>query len=185
MKNPHIYGYPCFPGFFALFKICCLSLNLLSLQTTVHSRSLFCFRRHYSLTSINFYATLYSQLIRKDILDFFSHACHVSLGSSFITSTRRLFLRDLSSNLINFADTSSAFNRSFSMALNYGFRFFISFFTWNSCSSIFFCVNSKLAAESIISIDNLSRRSVVLFTLEFISCLMLLSWILNTSLKYF
>ena len=129
---------PVFFSFFALFKMCCLSLNLLSLQATVYGRFLFCFTRHYSLTSINFYATLYSQLIRNDILDFFSHACHVSLGSSFITSIRRLFLRDLYSNLINFADTSSAFNRSFSMALNSGFRFFISFFTWNSSSSIFF-----------------------------------------------
>ena len=64
----------------------------------------FCFTRPYSVTSINFYVTLYSQLIRTDILDFFSHAFHVSLGSSFTPSIRRLFLRNLSSNSINFAD---------------------------------------------------------------------------------
>ena len=76
------------------------------------------------MTSINFYVTLYSQFIRTDILDFFSHASHISLGSSFIPSIPRLFFRDLSSNSINFADSSSPFKRSSSMALNFACRFF-------------------------------------------------------------
>ena len=92
------------------------------------------------MKSINFYVTLYSQFIRNDILDFFSHASNVSLGFSFIPSIQRLFLQDLSSNSINFAHTST---------------------------------------------DNLFRRSVVLFTLEFISSLMLLPAILNSSMIYF
>ena len=79
------------------------------------------------MTSIIFYVTLYSQLTRNAILDFFSHASHVLLGSSFIPSIRRLFLRDLSSNSTNFADTSSAFNRSSSMALTSVFKFLFLF----------------------------------------------------------
>ena len=79
----------------------------------------FCFMRPYFVTSINFYVTDYSQL--------FLHASHVSLDSFFILSIQRLFLRDLSSNLINFADTSSVFKGSSSVALTFIFKFFISF----------------------------------------------------------
>ena len=121
-----------FFSFSALFKMRCLFLNLLSLQTMVRGRSrswpFFYFTSPYSVTSINFYVTLYSQLIRNDILDFFSHASHVSLGSSFIPSIRRLLLQDLSSNSTNFADTSPAVNGSSSMALTSVFKFLISFF---------------------------------------------------------
>ena len=79
----------------------------------------FCFMRPYFVTSINFYVTDYSQL--------FLHASHVSLDSFFLLSIQRLFLRDLSSNLINFADTSSVFKGSSSVALTFIFKFFISF----------------------------------------------------------
>ena len=77
------------------------------------------------MTSLNFYVTVYSQFIRNYILGFFSHTSHISLGSSFIPSIRRLFLRDLSSNSINFADTLSAFNKSSSMALTSVFILFL------------------------------------------------------------
>ena len=120
---------PVFFSFFALFKMRCLSLNLLSLQTTVRGRSrfwpVFVLRgpilRHLSIStslSIPILSAMISWI-------FFSHASHVSLGSSFIPSIRRLFLRDLSSNSTNFADTSSAFNRSSSMALTSVFKFFL------------------------------------------------------------
>ena len=45
-----------------------------------------------------------------------------------------------------------------------------------------FCINPKLAVKSTISEDNLSIHSIVLFTLKFISYLMLLSRILNSPL---
>ena len=131
----------------------------------------FCFMRSYSVTSINFYVTLYSQFICNDILDFFSHAFICFLYTIYL----KVIFRDLSPNSINFAATSSAVNRSSYMALTSVFNFFISFSTWNSSWSMLFCVNSELAVKSTISVDNLSRRSVVLFTFEFISSSMLLS----------
>ena len=106
----------------------------------------FCFTRPNSVTFISAYVTVYSQLTSNDILDFFSHASHVLLGSSFIPSIRMLFLQDLSSNSINFADTSSAFNRSSSMALNSVFKFFL-FFPGIVPHQFFLCVNSKLAVK--------------------------------------
>ena len=54
------------------------------------------------------------------------------------SAIRRLFLWNLSSNSIDFADTSSAFKRSSSMVLNSVFKFFILFSTKGSTSSIFF-----------------------------------------------
>ena len=185
---------PVFFSFFALFKMRCLSLNLLSLQTTVRGRSRF-WPVFVLRGPILWHLSISMSLIFPTYLQwylgfFFSHASHVSLGSSFTPSIQRLFLQDLSSNSINFADTSSAFNRSSFMALTSVFKFLISFFTWNSSSSIFFCVNSKLAVKSTISADNLSRRSVVLFTLEFISSLIFyrITWVglsLNTGKRFF
>ena len=132
---------PVFFSFFASFKIRCLSLYLLNMKQRYvigPDLGLFFFTRPYSVTSINFYVTLYSQFIRNDILDFFLHASHISLSSSFIPFIQKLFLRDLSSNSINFTDTSSTFKISSSMDLTSVFKIFISFFTQNSSSSIFF-----------------------------------------------
>ena len=113
--------------FFALFKLRCLSLNLLSLHTTVRGRSRY--RPVFVLRGpIHWHLSIFMSLSIPNlsaILGFFSHASHVSLGSSFIPSIRRLFLRDLSSNSINFADTLSAFNKSSSMALTSVFILFL------------------------------------------------------------
>ena len=73
-----------------------------------------------------------------DLLLWYSCNLGMRICSSFIPSIRRLSLRDLSSNSINFAETSFAFSRSSSTALTSVFKFLISSFTWNSSSSILF-----------------------------------------------
>ena len=88
-------------------------------------------------SSINFNVTLYSQVIRNDIFDFFSHASHISLGSSFKASIRSLFFQDLSFNSVNFGDTLSTFKRSWSMALSFVFKSFFLSLASTSSSSIF------------------------------------------------
>ena len=156
----------------ALFKIRCLFLNLLSLQTAVRGRSRFwlvfvlwgSILWHLSISTSSSFLDLYAMMFSI----FFSHASHVSLGASFMSSTlhkkrsfplqissvivtksagncngklhylcsatRRLFLWNLSSNSIDFADTSSAFKRPSSMVLNSVFKFFILFSTKGSTS---------------------------------------------------
>ena len=96
---------PVFLSLFTLFKIRCLSLNL---QTMVRGR--FWFWPVFVLRGpILWHLSILTSLsIPNDSLDFFSHASHVSLGCFFILSIRRLFLRDLSSNSINFADIWSS-----------------------------------------------------------------------------
>ena len=117
----------------------------------------FCFMRLYSVTSIDFYVIHFSRSIRNDVLDFF-FTCFPCFFRFYISSVivtksagncngklhylcsaiRRLFLWNLSSNSIDFADASSAFKRSSSMVLNSVFKFFILFSTKGSTSSIFF-----------------------------------------------
>ena len=107
-------------SFFALFKICCLSLNLLNRQMIVQGRP-WCWpdwlrdltRLHLSIST----SAAKPKLFFRTSWTFSSHVFHVSFGVSRRPSTRRLFLRDLSSSSTSFTETSSGSKRSFSIDL--------------------------------------------------------------------
>ena len=128
-----------FFSFFSLFKMRCLSLNLLSLQTVVRERVRSW--RVFALWSlILWHLSIFTSPSISDLSVvifwiFFSQASKVPLGSYFVPSIWGLILRDLYFNSIKFADTLSEFKISSSMALTFVFKSFIYCFTWNSSSS--------------------------------------------------
>ena len=100
-------------------------------------------------------------LLRRTSCAFRSKSSQVSLGSSVRPLKRRLLRQDLSSNSSSFFDTSFGSKRSSSSTCISDFILEMSFFTMAISSSSLPCVNSKLFVISRISLDILSRRSLV------------------------
>ena len=107
---------PVFFKSFAFFNIFCFSLNLVIQQIIVRGRFLFFFfdsRWQRSISICSLILSLF--LINSCIL--ISQSSQVSFGISSIPSMRKLFRLDLSSNSINFEDTSFGSKRSSSIPL--------------------------------------------------------------------
>ena len=133
-------------SFFALFKICCLSLNLLNQQMIVRGCP-WCWP-DWLRDLTGWYLSISTSVTKPKLFfrtswTFSSHVFYVSFGFSWKPSIRRLFLWDLSSSSTSFAETSSGSKRSFSIDLMLFSNLVMSFFTFPNSSSSWLFVNSR------------------------------------------